>query len=145
MDTRYELVSAPPPVADYLRLRKEAGLSPKTEEQATAALPGSWAACHVVHTTTGEVVGMGRVLGDGGWYFHIVDVAVLLKHRRRGLGDAILTALIDRISAVAPPAAYVNLLADAPGRRLYERHGFSETAPGSVGMAMHLDIARSRQ
>jgi ribosomal protein S18 acetylase RimI-like enzyme len=137
MDPGYQLVSAPPPVADYLRLRIDAGLSPKTDEQATAALPGSWAACHVVQTTDGEVVGMGRVLGDGGWYFHIVDVAVLPEHQRRGVGDAILTALIDRIDELAPPAAYVNLLADAPGRRLYERHGFSETAPGSVGMAMY--------
>ena len=142
MDPGYELVSGPPPVADYLRVRKEAGLSPKTAEQATAALPGSWTACHVVHSTDGEIVGMGRVLGGGGWYFHIVDVAVLPDHQRRGLGDAILTALINRIRAVAPPAAYVNLLADPPGRRLYERHGFGETAPGSVGMAMHLDTAR---
>ena len=22
-------------------------------------------------------VGMGRVIGDGGWYFHVVDMAVL--------------------------------------------------------------------
>jgi len=34
---------------------------------------------------------MGRVIGDGGWYFHIVDMAVLPEHQRRGLGDAVLT------------------------------------------------------
>jgi GNAT superfamily N-acetyltransferase len=133
----YRLVMAAPPVADYLRLRREAGLSPKTEEQAVAALPGSWAACHVV-AESGEVAGMGRLLGDGGWYFHVVDMAVLPAHQRRGLGDAILAALLDRVRAVAPPGAYVNLLADPPGRRLYERHGFADTAPGSVGMALRL-------
>ena len=133
----YRLVMAPPPVKDYLRLRREAGLSPKTEEQATAALPGSWAACHVV-SDAGEVVGMGRLLGDGGWYFHVVDMAVLPAHQRRGLGDRILTALLAHIRATAPDGAYVNLLADPPGRRLYERHGFDETAPGSVGMALIL-------
>ena len=67
-------------------------------------------------------MGMGRVIGDGGWYFHIVDMAVLPEHQRRGIGDAILTALIDRIRVEAPPGAWVNLLADPPGRRLYERH-----------------------
>jgi GNAT superfamily N-acetyltransferase len=133
----YRLVMTAPPVADYLRLRAEAGLSPKTEAQATAALPGSWAACHVV-ADSGEVVGMGRLLGDGGWYFHVVDMAVLPAHQRRGLGDRILGALLDRVREVAPPGAYVNLLADPPGRRLYERHGFAETAPGSVGMALRL-------
>jgi len=134
----YRLVPAVPPVADYLRLRAESGLSPKTEQQARAALPGSWAACHVVQEATGEVVGMGRLLGDGGWYFHVVDLAVLPGHQRRGLGDAVLGALLDRVREAAPPGAYVNLLADPPGRRLYARHGFTETAPGSVGMALVL-------
>jgi len=32
----------------------------------------------------------------------------------------------------------VNLLADEPGRKLYTRHGFVETAPGSIGMAQTL-------
>jgi ribosomal protein S18 acetylase RimI-like enzyme len=139
MTPGYRLVMAAPPVADYLRLRAEAGLSPKTEQQAVAALPGSWAACHVRTENGGEVVGMGRLLGDGGWYFHVVDMAVLPGHQRRGLGDAILAALLDRVRAAAPPGAYVNLLADPPGRRLYERHGFRDTAPGSVGMALRPD------
>jgi ribosomal protein S18 acetylase RimI-like enzyme len=139
----YRVVLAAPSVEDYLRLRIESGLSPKTEAQAKAALPGSWAACHVVHEDTGEVVGMGRLLGDGGWYSHVVDMAVLPEHRRRGLGDALLGALLDRVREAAPPGAYVNLLADPPGRRLYARHGFIETAPNSVGMALRLNEAGS--
>ncbi len=139
MTPGYRLVMAAPPVADYLRLRQEAGLSPKTVEQATAALPGGWAACHVVEEGGGEVVGMGRLLGDGGWYFHVIDMAVLPAHQRRGLGDAVLNALLDRVRHLAPPGAVVNLFADPPGRRLYQRHGFSETAPGSVGMGLRLD------
>ena len=35
-------------------------------------------------------------------------------------------------------SAYINLLADPPGQRLYARHGFIETAPLSVGMALQL-------
>jgi GNAT superfamily N-acetyltransferase len=134
----YRLVMAPPSVTDYLRLRHDAGLSPKTETQAAAALPGSWAACHVVDEAEGRTVAMGRLLGDGGWYFHVVDMAVLPEHQRHGLGAAVLRALLDRIRASAPPGAYVTLLADPPGRRLYERHGFSETAPGSIGMALRM-------
>lgn len=136
MTPGYRLVMAAPPVADYLRLRRESGLTPKTEEQGVAALPGSWAACHVVVERSGEIVGMGRVIGDGGWYFHVVDMAVLPDHQRRGLGDAVLGALLDRIRETAPPGAWVNLLADPPGRALYARHGFAETAPESVGMGL---------
>jgi GNAT superfamily N-acetyltransferase len=138
----YRIVMGPPSVPDYLRLRRDAGLSPATEEQATAGLPGSWAACHVVADVSGETVGMGRLLGDGGWYFHVVDMAVLPAHQRRGIGDALLAALLDEVRRHAPPGAYVNLLADPPGRRLYARHGFVETAPDSVGMALRLDAAR---
>ena len=86
---------------------------------------------------------MGRVIGDGGWYFHVVDMAVLPEHQRRGLGDAILTALLDRIRAAAPAGAFVNLLADPPGRRLYERHGFAPTAPGSVGHGPDARLTRA--
>jgi GNAT superfamily N-acetyltransferase len=82
---------------------------------------------------------MGRLLGDGGWYFHVIDMAVLPEHQRRGLGDVLLTALLDRVRHQAPKGAYVNLLADPPGSVLYERHGFRATAPGSVGMALYVD------
>lgn len=138
MPPGYRLVLRAPSIGDYLRLRREAGLTPKTEEQARAALPGSLAAWHVVEEAGGDTVGMGRLLGDGGWYFHIVDMAVLPSHQRRGIGDAILTAILDHIGATAPPQAFVSLMADPPGRRLYDRHGFLETAPAHVGLALRL-------
>ena len=134
----YRLIQAAPTVEDYRELRKRSGLTPRTREQAAAALPGSWFACHIVHEPTGQAVAMGRVLGDGGWYFHVVDMAVLPEHQRRGLGDAVLTALLDHVQDHAPAGAHVSLLADPPGRRLYARHGFKDTAPDSIGMALQL-------
>jgi hypothetical protein len=50
----------------------------------------------------------------------------------------VLGALLDEIRERAPAGAYVNLLADPPGRRLYARHGFVGTAPHSIGMALVL-------
>jgi ribosomal protein S18 acetylase RimI-like enzyme len=135
----YRLSDGAPTVADYLLLRERAGLSPKREDQAQAAVGGSWAAVHVIHEEDGTTVGMGRVLGDGGWYFHLVDLAVLREHQRRGLGDAILGALLERIRREAPASALVNLIADPPGRKLYARHGFVPTAPDGIGMARTLD------
>lgn len=134
----YRMVDGSPSVGDYRELRRQAGLMTVTVDQAAAGIYGAWAAVHVVERHTGRTVGMGRVIGDGGWYFHLVDMAVLPTHQRRGLGDAVLRALLQRIRDHAPPGAWVNLLADAPGRRLYARHGFVETAPGSPGMALFL-------
>lgn len=135
----YRLADGPPSVAAYLLLRERAGLTPKREDQARAALGGSWAAVHVLHEADGNTVGMGRLLGNGGWYFHVVDMAVLPEHQRRGLGDVILTVLLERIRREAPAGAFVNLVADPPGRRLYARHGFTPTAPHSISMARMLD------
>ncbi len=138
LDAAYELRPGVPAVEDYLRLRRESGLTPRTPEQAIKALPGSWKACHVAHRHDGQIVGMGRVIGDGGWYFHVVDMAVLPAHQRRGIGDAVLTWLLEEIQRAAPPQAFVSLMADPPGRRLYARHGFTEERDRSLGMAMWL-------
>ncbi len=131
----YTILDGTPTVAAYVRLRADSGLSPKTEAQATAALAGTWWGCHVVHDTTDDVVAMGRVLGDGGWYFHIADMATLPGHQRLGLGDLVITALLDRIRDQAPPDAYVTLMADPPGRKLYARHGFTEDRDRTIGMS----------
>lgn len=134
----YRLLPTPPSVDEYVALRRDAGLSPKTEEQARAGVAGAWASCHVVHEPTGRAVAMGRVIGDGGWYFHIIDMATLPDHQRRGLGAAVLDHLLTVIRDRAPAGAWVNLLADPPGRALYASRGFTETAPGSIGMALYL-------
>lgn len=81
---------------------------------------------------------MGRVLGDGGWYFHVVDIAVLPDHQRRGLGDVIMATLLPAHPRACPARAYVTLFADPLGRRLYERHGFTDSAQTSIGMALRL-------
>lgn len=71
-------------------------------------------------------------------YFHIADMAVHPEHQKRGLGDAIVKALLRKIKQEAPKDGepYISLLADKPGRRLYERNGFVETAPHSLGMML---------
>lgn len=132
----YELRSGTPDIESYLRLRADSGLTPKTREQAEVGLPGTWRGCHVVDTDTGETVGMGRIIGDGGWYFHIVDMAVLPDHQRRGLGDQIMSWLLDTIEAESPPGRFVTLMADPPGRALYAKHGFTEAPEFSAGMGL---------
>lgn len=136
MHPDYDLTLSPPPLADYLRLRADSGLSPVTEAQGEPPLVNSWAWVHVRHRASGEVVAMGRVIGDGGWYFHIADMATLPEHQKKGLGQAVLEALIAKIREDAPPRPYVTLMADEPGRPLYAKLGFVETAPHSLGMML---------
>lgn len=133
-DPADELTRTPPTLEDYLHVRAASGLSPKSAPQGEGALAGSW--CWSVVRHEGRAVAMGRVIGDGGWYFHIADMATLPEQQGRGLGRRVLADLLAQIDEAVPAGAYVTLMADGPGRRLYESMGFVETAPESLGMRL---------
>ncbi|MGI5254304.1 GNAT family N-acetyltransferase [Actinacidiphila glaucinigra] len=83
----------------------------------------------------GQPIGMGRIIGDGGTAFQIVDICVHPEHQGRGLGRRIMAALTDELERRAPATAYVSLIADGPARHLYEKFGFADTAThDSIGM-----------
>lgn len=132
----YAVVAARPSPEDYLRLRAIAGLSGFSLDAARIGLRQSWFAVVVRHGDA--VVGMGRVIGDGGCFFQIVDIAVDPAHQKRGLGKRIMDALMTKLWADAPPGAYVSLIADRPADALYAQFGFKPTAPRSLGMAISL-------
>lgn len=123
-----------PDVEEYVRLRTLSGLSPRTPAQAAPILAGSWA-WQTVRDPEGALVAMGRVIGDGGWCFLIADMATAPAHQGRGIGRIVLDRLIERIRTAAPPDPYITLIADPPGRRLYDAAGFVDVAP-SLGMRL---------
>ncbi|WP_327232577.1 GNAT family N-acetyltransferase [Streptomyces sp. NBC_01317] len=129
----YELREGVPSVAVFRRLRTDAGLSDKAPEAVALALPHTWYGVLLQHE--GEPIGMGRVIGDGGTAFQIVDVCVHPVHQGRGLGGRIMAALTGELERRAPATAYVSLIADGPARVLYEKFGFADTAThDSIGM-----------
>jgi ribosomal protein S18 acetylase RimI-like enzyme len=132
----YELRLAPPAVDDYLRLRRVAGLSAKSPEGAAIGLPNTWFGVTMLHD--GRPVGMGRIIGDGGTAFQIVDIAVEPEHQGRGLGKAIMTALMDHLAANGPAGGYVSLIADGDAKHLYAKYGFEPVMPESIGMSFRL-------
>ncbi|WP_236101164.1 GNAT family N-acetyltransferase [Pseudomonas argentinensis] len=79
---------------------------------------------------------MGRVLGDGGAFYQVVDIAVLPAHQGRGLGKMIMAAISDYIAREVPESAYISLIADGEAYRLYQQFGFALTAPASQGMGL---------
>lgn len=129
----YQAIAAIPDVATYCHLRQAAGLSAKTAEAAARGLPASLFAVQI--TLDNHVVGMGRVIGDGGTAYQVVDIAVLPEHQGKGLGKMIMREIMQYLQQHAPPSAYVSLIADGPAQDLYAQFGFKHTAPASVGMA----------
>lgn len=80
---------------------------------------------------------MARLVGDGGSVFHLSDTAVAPPHQGRGIGTAMVGALVAWLRANAPDGAYVNRFADVDG--FYERWGFERTAPASKAMGIRTE------
>lgn len=135
----YSLTHDTPTIADYCRLRAAAGLTPFSEAAAARGLPGT--ICAATIRIDHETVAMGRVIGDGGLFFQVTDIAVHPAHQGRGLGKAIVAALMHTLSARLDAPAYVSLIADGKADRLYAQYGFQPVAPRSQGMAQVLDPA----
>ena len=80
-------------------------------------------------------MGFGRIVGDGGLFFEVVDIAVLPEHQMKGLGAMVMDALTSWLRSNAAPGAFVNLVADPGVSGFYERYGFRARPPESPGMS----------
>jgi ribosomal protein S18 acetylase RimI-like enzyme len=132
-ERRYSIEKRTPDLDDYLHLRETAGLTPFSRGAAEIGLRGTVFA--VVVVADGQAIGMGRLIGDGGCFFQVTDIAVHPDHQGRGLGKSIMAAIMEYVNTALPKTAYVSLIADVPANKLYEQVGFKETAPRSVGMS----------
>lgn len=75
------------------------------------------------------------IVHDGSDALVLVYVALLPEHRNRGTGSELIRELQQRAFELEKPLR-LQVLADSPARRLYERLGFSETALATPYVAM---------
>ncbi|MDT2599192.1 GNAT family N-acetyltransferase [Enterococcus hulanensis] len=123
-----------PEVDEYLALRKVCGLSDRGKDASKIGLSNSIYSVIIRRSADQELVGMGRLIGDGGTAYQIVDIAVHPSEQGKGLAKNIMQLLMTHIENEVDPQAYVNLIADCPADNLYKQFGFVETAPESLGM-----------
>ena len=116
-----------PTVEEYLIMREVGGLSPKSKKGAEIGLKNSYY-CICVRNEWNELVGMGRIIGDGGTTFQIVDVVTKPEFQKQGIGSQMMDLLTKWLETV-DEKAYINLIADEKAIGLYERYGFSNVEP----------------
>ena len=121
-----------PGIDEYRQLRSAAGLSPRSTEAAARGLANTLFGVSILDGE--QTIGMGRIIGDSGCFFVVVDIAVDPAYQGRGLGKRIMAELDAWLRANAPVSANVSLFADGMARDLYAQYGFVETGPVSVGM-----------
>ncbi len=133
----YKLKEEIPSINDYIHIRIKAGLSEKSEEAAAAGLPNSIYSVVVYYQNS--PIAIGRVIGDGGCFFEITDMAVLPDHQGKGVGRMIMEALVKYLKLNAPKTAFVSLFADHGAPEFYQKFGFSHAElPKSSGMYMRI-------
>ncbi|HEX6230165.1 MAG TPA: GNAT family N-acetyltransferase [Actinomycetota bacterium] len=126
------LVERDPTVTEYQRLRRAVGWGEMTDEGVAAGLPHALYAVVLVHGD--EVIGCGRVVGDGGLYFYVQDVIVLPGYRGRGLGARIMEAVMAYLERTARPGAFIGLMAAEGVEGFYESYGFRRRPDDRPGM-----------
>lgn len=119
---------------EFLNLRAAVGWPESDEESTRTALLNSL--CSVVAEENEAVIGFGRVIGDGGLYFYVQDVIVHPDHQGKGVGTALMAALLDFIGSAARRGAFIGLMAASGRSAFYERFGFRMRSPDAPGMCL---------
>lgn len=83
--------------------------------------------------TTFSSIG-GRVVGDGGMYFYVQDVMVMPEFQGRGIGAAVMDAIMRYLEGATAGGAFVGLMAAEGSERFFQRYGFRRRPDDRPGM-----------
>lgn len=141
MTTAIHYREATPSTTDYNRLRRDAGWPEMDPATAERCLPRSlYAVCAF---DGDEMVGTGRVVGDGGLCFYIQDVIVLRSHQGQGIGGALMDRIMTFIAAHAVQDSYLGLMSAVGKEEFYIRYGFTSRPTDKLGCGMTRFWARN--
>lgn len=115
---------------DFVRLRIEVGLVEIPVEHARKALKNGL--LNVSALYNGELVGMGRLVGDGAMYWYLQEIIVLPEFQRKGIGTIIVNHLIDYAKANSITGKFTTIGGvSAKGKEpFYQKMGFDIISNG---------------
>lgn len=120
-------------VDELLALYESVGWSAYTGDPGLLQAAVAGASCTVTARRSGRLVGLARALSDGATICYLQDVLVHPAEQRRGIGRALVRAVLDRYRMVRQK---VLLTDDEPGQRaFYESLGYAEIrdyGPGTL-------------
>jgi len=129
---------------DFILLHKKMRLAELPIEQVTTSMAHNLFS--VVAVSDGEIIGMGRLLGDGVLFWYINDILVLTEHQGKGIGINIVKRLIQYIKENSIPntsvPVYLFCAKDKEG--FYEKLGFTDSCKhGGIGMFLDIDVCET--
>lgn len=108
---------------EYCKLRESVGWINFSRTQTEKSLQNSLYT--VAAEEDNQVVGMGRLIGDG-MYYMIVDIVVQPVYQQMGIGSKILNMIIEYVDSATPGGgrSSIQLIAEKGKETFYESRGF---------------------
>lgn len=124
---------------DYCRLRESVGWL--NFPNARKALQNSLYTIAAVQG--GQMVGMGRLTGDG-MYYMIVDIVVQPDYQKQGIGSQIVDRIIAYVDRETPVGGRsgIQLIAEKGKEAFYEKKGFKVIPHEYCGSGMRMVIRK---
>ena len=131
----YRLLENELKAEDFIRLKVSTGFRERSVELVEKALENNL--YDLVAVADGEVIGMGRIVGDGVMYWYLQEIVVLPEYQGKGIGTAIVNKLMDYIKEHTEKGEFTSVsLTAAEGKEgFYEKFGFSK----SRGMTKYIE------
>ena len=120
----------PPNPIDFIRLRVECGWGQIEASAAQEALSSSL--IHITCYFKDELVGMGRVIGDGALNFYLQDIIVRPAFQGHCIGKTLVSMLLDETKKRAGKGATIGLMSARGKENFYSDFGFQVRPSGKI-------------
>lgn len=109
---------------DFIRLKVATGFRDRPIDQVERALQNDLFDIVAIHNE--EVIGMGRLVGDGVMYWYLQEIIVMPEYQGKGIGTDIVNVLLNHIQREIQPGTFVSVgLTAAEGKEgFYKKFGF---------------------
>lgn len=126
---------------EYCKLRESVGWINFSRTQTEKSLQNSLYT--VAAEEDNQVVGMGRLIGDG-MYYMIVDIVVQPAYQQMGIGSKILNMIIEYVDSATPGGgrSSIQLIAEKGKETFYESRGFKIIPHEFCGSGMRKVICK---
>ena len=133
----YTIEQRMPTAAQWMALRESVGWATFPIETAKRSLDAT-PFCICAFDDEGNLIGMGRVLGDGVISFYIGNVMVRPDYQRTGIGSEIMERIIEYVKSCAAPGAIASLLSIKGKEEFYTQFGFEMRPDEAHGSGMSI-------
>jgi GNAT superfamily N-acetyltransferase len=134
LSEQFSLKLISPSVEDFLSLRNKVGWGELDANLAERSLTNSLFQVTIYHNE--QLIGMGRVVGDGAMYFYIQDVIVDPSYQKRGIGAALMEEIEGYLRNATNKGSTIGLLAAQGKEDFYTKYGYTQRPNSSLGHGM---------